>query len=110
MKLIDADEVIDSIKRLHCEPCKERFNVSPWRCAFCPSDNVREYFENAQTVDAEPVKHGHWVKHDNSLWSCSQCDEAISMRRYMENELRYCSWCGAKMDEEVKTDEGVSQD
>lgn len=51
-------------------------------------------------VDAAPVVHAHWVKHDNSCWSCSNCDETISMRRYMENKLRYCSWCGARMDKE----------
>ena len=55
----------------------------------------------------DAVVHGHWVKHDNSSWACSQCNEVISMRRYMENELRYCSWCGTKMDERDGEQDGT---
>lgn len=49
-------------------------------------------------VDAEPVRHGHWVKElDRNYhyrWHCSECGfvEAIILR------FHYCPGCGAKMD------------
>lgn len=50
------------------------------------------------TVDAEPIRHGHWNKMDN-VWECSECGETISLRRYEENRMNYCPNCGTKMDE-----------
>lgn len=57
------------------------------------------------TVDAEPVKHGHWNEaKDGTLW-CSVC---ISTGPYDEDSwgyvlnaphYDYCPNCGAKMDE-----------
>lgn len=52
-------------------------------------------------LEAEPIKHGRWIKlyHDN--YKCSECgawwgsdynDEVI-------NDFNYCPNCGAKMDE-----------
>ena len=45
--------------------------------------------------DAEPIRHGHWINvgsYDN-LWRCSVCKELQCCYG------RYCSTCGAKMDE-----------
>ena len=60
---------------------------------------------NAPTVDAEPVKHGHWNEaKDGTLW-CSVC---TSTGPYDEDSwgyvihaphYDYCPHCGAKMDE-----------
>ena len=44
------------------------------------------------TVDAEPVRHGHW-KWDGD-YICSNCGE-----RGHRNKWNYCPNCGAKMDE-----------
>lgn len=58
-----------------------------------------------ESVDAEPVKHGHWNEaKDGTLW-CSVC---ISTGPYDEDSwgyvlnaphYDYCPNCGAKMDE-----------
>lgn len=52
--------------------------------------------ENAPTIDAEPVVHGHWVecKTANYHWCCSHCGYG-----YTDNPLTFCYDCGAKMDE-----------
>lgn len=55
---------------------------------------------NAPTVDAEPVKHGHWIFNPKdaiemmfTLPKCSKCGAESS------DGGNYCSNCGAKMDE-----------
>ena len=48
------------------------------------------------TVDAEPVRHGHWEVIDEAeprRYGCSNC------KRLSFTEDNYCSYCGAKMDE-----------
>lgn len=60
-------------------------------------------------IDAEPVRHGHWVKCQgkSNIWYCSECGEKIN---YKQNRRTYnipkvpvwqknkrCRCCGAKM-------------
>lgn len=63
--------------------------------------------EDAPTVDAAPVVHAHWeewwpgdcaliMTGEEMLYRCTHCDAKFSD---IENK-RYCSWCGAMMDEE----------
>ena len=64
------------------------------------------------TVDAEPVKHAHWknIHGDYSIAQCSSCVSVFDVTyEGNSNEVlwkdligihRYCSYCGAKMDEE----------
>ena len=65
--------------------------------------------ENAPTVDAEPVKYGHWCFEEFPdgyyHWECSECkkwfkEDSMSLAE----EWKYCPNCGAKMDD-VKEDE-----
>lgn len=57
------------------------------------------------TVDAEPVKHGHWIFNPKdviemmfTLPRCSECGAESP------NGGNYCPNCGAKMDGERKED------
>lgn len=63
-------------------------------------------FENVMdeqpTVDAEPVRHGHWIRNDNGTYSCSKCQSWIPNEQHYY--ARYCLHCGAKMDEEKEND------
>ena len=54
------------------------------------------------TVNAEPVRHGHWVKNDNGTYSCSECHSWIPNEQHYY--ARYCLFCGAKMNEEKEND------
>lgn len=59
---------------------------------------VRESIMNAPTIDAEPVKHGRWIRrktvtHHGELY-CSICEEESPIQMLW----RYCPSCGAKMD------------
>ena len=61
--------------------------------------------EKAETVDAVPVVHGHWVPFGYTTDTCSVCnnntDRALMCcygspsTRYEQHP--YCPWCGAKM-------------
>ena len=58
------------------------------------------------TVDAEPIRHGHWIKlhkthnvdEDNDYdWRCSECNHVDCHN--INVEVPYYWYCGAKMDE-----------
>ena len=62
-------------------------------------------------LDAEPVRHGHWIKQEyedtDSLiidgWECSVCGEGVVWQSEDDIKLeKYCYNCGAKMDEVEK--------
>lgn len=50
---------------------------------------------DAPTVDAEPVRHGHWKKSQIYPYAvvCSRCGTVFELG------TSYCGECGAKMDE-----------
>lgn len=59
-----------------------------------PLDEIDAVIEKAPAVDAEPVRHGEWVRDkENCLHNkCSVCE----YRHCREDN--YCPNCGAKMD------------
>lgn len=61
---------------------------------FVPLDEVDEVIANVPSIEAEPVRHGKWVRLDNTFtrWKCSECGAIESYSGYA-----YCH-CGAKMD------------
>ena len=90
MKIIDADKLMDSLNP------KE----SVWVGLV-----LSELIANAPTVDAEPVRHGHWIRNDNGTYSCSECQSWIPNEQHYY--ARYCLHCGAKMDRKVGEDDGI---
>ncbi|MBQ0088757.1 MAG: hypothetical protein KBT27_05455, partial [Prevotellaceae bacterium] len=64
------------------------------------------FFKNLPTVDAEPVKHGHWAEeplacNGDSIIRCSACNRAMIIGKQIGMVDNYCPNCGAKMDEVV---------
>lgn len=68
----------------------------------CFDPNEREYYHalseairSLKTVDAVPVRHGHWENYlkEGLRWKCSECGSRF------ETPYHYCPHCGAKMDE-----------
>lgn len=53
------------------------------------------------TVDAEPVKHGHWEHLYGGQYKCSNCGAwwGSEYADEITNDFYYCPNCGAKMDE-----------
>lgn len=59
------------------------------------ADMIEDCIDNAPTVDAEPVVHGHWVKHNflgHDQFACSECQTLGSP------QWKRCPVCEAKMD------------
>lgn len=94
MRLIDAD-----VFKTEYE------NLITWVSHRAEKERLRDFINDIQsqpTVDAEPVKHGHWVKNDNGTYSCSECHSWIPSEQH--HYARYCLFCGAKMNEEEENE------
>lgn len=98
MRLIDADEVTNKILYL--------------LQGGVPSQDIRRGIKkiytmlcDAPTIEAEPLKHGRWEKHDNLMgeyYHCSVCDTRTEVATCMGDPIFvYCPFCGAKMDKGV---------
>lgn len=90
MRLIDANKVAEAITWL------DALDFALWH-------EVQKCIDKQPTVDAKPVRHGHWVKKWNTffkqdVWHCDVC-EKVSPLKY-----DYCPSCGAKMDRERRED------
>ena len=61
---------------------------------------IMAMIDDAPTVDAVEVVHGHWYKAPHHPYRCSNCGEMALLDMYGESHYRsnYCPNCGAKMD------------
>lgn len=71
-------------------------------------DNVPKFYEwlgTLPTVDAEPIRHGHWIEEyktdDGKMVRCSACRMVYWIGTGREGN--YCPHCGSKMDQEENT-------
>ena len=55
------------------------------------ADVVISDIKGMKAADVAPVRHGRWIKHDDGVFTCSECGNAES------NESHFCRYCGAKM-------------
>ena len=101
MRLIDVEDLK--------EVFKEKSTEAVLGADLCKA--IIAQIDSKQTVEAEPVRHGHWVVHTDKWASgdeyfgyaeCSECGdmfyavETIGIKPIWD----YCPSCGAKMDEE----------
>ena len=85
MRIVDADEV------------KKAFIGNRYG-----TKAIEYVIDNIPTVEAEPVRHGNWVRNDNGTYSCSECYSWIPNEQH--HYARYCLFCGAKMSEEKENE------
>lgn len=59
----------------------------------------------APAVDTEPVRHGEWILnpcnlYNDATWVCSVCGNewVLIDGTPLDNQMDYCTKCGAKMD------------
>lgn len=85
MRLIDADVLMEQMKR-------RREFVGRASDPVC-------LVEDAPTIEAEPVRHGHWEESVyRGMLACSEC-RIYHIPKGDEYDFTYCPHCGAKMDE-----------
>ena len=104
MRLIDADALYQSFGASgNCNNCP----LDAYRCQYYNEHTLMDFCEridDAPTVDAEPVRHGHWVDMGD-FEQCSVCHgtQLKEIQTYYGKatwiKTPYCPNCGAKMDE-----------
>lgn len=101
MRLIDADKLIEETQE-HID------EWNGWEDTRGGMKIIQEVIREMPTVDAEPIRHGHWIPlypHDapiTNLYKCSVCglgyeDDDTDCEVYYP--WNYCPHCGAKMNE-----------
>lgn len=92
MRLIDADRALEIVR--------------DQRIAHPNAYHLTNYatliLQEAPTIEAEPVRHGRWIKHhnyfqgfyENTDYKCSVC----GLEREWLGGANYCPNCGARMD------------
>lgn len=91
MKLYAAEAIKEQVHKLLCKDCEETND-----CSICDYRELIDGILNAPTIEAEPVRHGHWITTGFLTARCSVCDVEVHELEYG----KYCPYCGAKMDEE----------
>lgn len=112
MRLIDADELLNKTAELEAvaleqvaksEPLAD-MHPSEWhRWTGILQERTAFKFDlmDAPTIDAEPIRRGHWEHGEDVFGMYCQCSECGN-QYYGSYEFKYCPNCGAKMDEEEK--------
>lgn len=115
MRMIDADELKENISKYEFTAPNERYKQGG-ECVL--NFYMPKIIDDAPTIDAEPVRHGHIVKKKRVIggvehhkcpecshtwqkdkrcqideWICSECGKVLA-----HNYTNYCPHCGAKMD------------
>lgn len=96
MRLIDGDILLEQFKTLRDNWDTKNATHRAIRGAFV--DCILRA-RDAPTVDAEPVKQGHWFKLHNQFpqrYQCSVCG------RTDVGKFPFCHYCGARMDGEAE--------
>lgn len=103
MQLLDLEA--DQDKGEYSELCENRG----------ARDALDEAIYDIRTIKAaavQPVKHGKWRKAEqgyDTYVECSECGLNLEMSNYVESEwrelLKYCPYCGARMDLKDSDDE-----
>ena len=113
-RLKDADKVKEHIRLYFNKFARDGLKTELIELAI---SDLAEVVDNVPTVDAEPIRHGHWLTTEAYPHRvvCSECygtyvrNENIIEGRYKGDEIvpiycteaEYCPHCGAKMDEIV---------
>lgn len=102
MRLIDADKLRDAM--FHYYGCvnadTDKSNYKGETLMnYEVADLIDDCISTAPTVEAEPVRHGHWnykfTINGQSYRYCSECLEIIYDDTVSKN---YCPYCGARME------------
>lgn len=70
-----------------------------WSGALVQARWIRQYVNEAPTIDAVPVVHGRWLtsSYIPDTLICSVCGKRFDMYHYDQKDMPFCL-CGAKMD------------
>lgn len=101
-RLIDADALKESMG----EPPLNWNNLPEEIQEMFDWNNFTQLIDDAPTIEAEPVRHGHWVEKEwfdgDTYYDCSACGHSwVTIEGTpQDNEMNYCPYCGCHMKEE----------
>ena len=87
-------ELIDRRKLLNtlCKECGHCKNMEEAERGSAKPCSVHRIIAEQPTIEAEPVRHGRWIKQENGLNICSACGVT------KVSHFPFCGHCGARMD------------
>ena len=102
-----TDTLKESIKILEQEPCEDaisRARVVEW-LQKCTDDSIEHAIDsNIEFIPSVcPTERvGRWIphEHDQSFCRCSECNICWSKGYVINCHMKYCPYCGAKMESE----------
>jgi DNA-directed RNA polymerase subunit RPC12/RpoP len=83
-------------------------NYNGVMCRTCEYADAMDFIDAIPAADVQPVKHGKWEEvaeyggWGDTYYRCSVCGEEwyIDTGTPIENGMKYCPSCGARMDKE----------
>lgn len=81
-------------------------NYNGVRCRACAYADAMDFIDAVLAADVQPVKHGKWEKIEeyggwgDTYFRCSICGDEwdLDAGTPVENGMKYCPNCGARMD------------
>lgn len=117
MKYIDENKLYGLYDAIRCYMCTNPIRSERGCDGCCDVDGtmygnvcyvIEEFLTNAK-IEAEPIRHGHWVEYERPhYFKCSLCKVTVPYkhgRKPYNGEIRnnryynFCPNCGAMMDE-----------
>lgn len=97
MRLIDADALKEDYRMADdCKDCKTNVRDCEYDRVYTKMDFCG-WLDDAPTVDAIPVRHGHWI--GGEIGKCSVCGhEGCSSDIWNDGDMMFCPNCGAQVD------------
>lgn len=90
-RYIDADELLDRVEWANTNPLIDH------------GETAVKLIKAMPTIDAEPIKHGRWIRKESKqcYWfECSECGYPPPLDKFKREWFSgYCPNCGARIDE-----------
>lgn len=96
----DAIDCIEHITWYHVNGRGQLVDGATSDTGLYKAKDVYEGLHSIPSADVVPVVHGQWKDNKNGTVSCSRCSTWFQKERVPY--LRFCGYCGAKMDGERK--------
>ena len=87
-RYIDADKMIEKLNE------SKRHDKNSLHILLMNEDDIIEFIERQNTEDVAPIVYAHWIE-GAITFTCSNCGIC------QLSPEKYCSNCGAKMDEVI---------
>lgn len=94
IELEKAREIFVSTLCASDVPCKN--------CNIIDRCLLHKTFDKVLIADVAPVVHAHWI--NDGIIHCSRCNAYLEKDEMKNHTMKYCYYCGARMDESEAED------